>query len=225
MMKGTIILIIALSITLTLQKRPTILPIQTTDGDAPNPVNPKYNYPEINLVNTKEAGIPFAGQMYTGYLKVNQSSESRMFYVLYAAGGSNNSSANLNRSAPLILWLQGGPGSADGGNYAEVGPFNVLANKQGQPIPTPNQITWNDEYHMLFVDAPVGVGFSVAAEDLPNTAMGYAAHLHNFLVRFFQIYPSLKKQEFYIFGQSYSGHYISALTTVILQNYSSNGIN
>jgi carboxypeptidase C (cathepsin A) len=120
------------------------------------------------------------------------------------------------------LWLQGGPGCADGGQYSEIGPFNVYWNAEGNQEPTANGITWNDEYHLLFVDAPVGVGYSVCGGDLPITAMQYAVHMQSFLEGFFNVFTSLKGQPFYIFGESYAGHYIPAVTTILLQNYPQN---
>jgi Carboxypeptidase C (cathepsin A) len=143
--------------------------------------------------------------------------------MLYAAKGNTNAKATFNDSAPLILWLQGGPGCADEGNYVEMGPFNVIPGKNGS-VPVANGITWNSEYHMLFVDAPVGVGYSVSGGDLPITAMQYAVHMEAFLKRFFEIYTSLKGKDFYIFGESYAGHYIPAVTAHLIQNYATNKI-
>jgi vitellogenic carboxypeptidase-like protein len=144
--------------------------------------------------------------------------------MLYAASGNTNPNATVNDTAPLILWLQGGPGCADAGNYVEMGPFNVITGPDGLPQPVVNGITWNERYHMLFVDAPVGVGYSVCGGDLPVSAMGYAAHMEAFLINFYEVYPSLKSQDFYIFGESYAGHYIPAVTSTLILNYSHNNI-
>ncbi len=130
--------------------------------------------------------------MFTGYLRVNKSSESRLFYTLYSAGGNLYSNSTVNSSAPLILWLQGGPGCADFASYFQIGPYNILWDENGNALPVKNGINWNDEYHLLFIDAPIGVGYSVAGSDLPNNSMWNAHQLENFLIRFFNIYTSLK---------------------------------
>ena len=87
-----------------------------------------------------------------------------------------------------------------------------------------NGISWNDEYHLIYIDSPVGVGYSVAGNDLPTNSMQNAFHINNFIVRFFELYPSLKKQDFYILGDSYAGHYIPAVTAHLIQNYATNKI-
>jgi len=119
---------------------------------------------------------------------------------VYSAGGNKNSKATVNDTAPVILWLQGGPGCADFAAYFQNGPFNVLWDSKGNPLPVMNGISWNDEYHLIYIDSPVGVGYSVAGNDLPTNSMQNAFHINNFIVRFFELYPSLKKQDFYILG-------------------------
>jgi carboxypeptidase C (cathepsin A) len=199
--------------------------ITLAPADSLNPVNPNFNYPESTVVNSAGADIPYQGQLHTGYLTVNLTSQSKLFYIVYPAGGAQNASATLNNSAPLILWLQGGPGCADGpGNYAELGPFTVIDNN-GTLVPTLVPITWNDKYNILFVDSPVGVGYSVSGGERPNNAMDTVRYLQVFLIRFFQIYPSLAPNDFYIFGESFGGHYVPALATVLVQNITQNGIN
>lgn len=53
---------------------------------------------------------------------------------------------------PLIIWLQGGPGSSSTGygNFAELGPFDLSLE--------PRNSTWIQWANGLFVDNPVGVG-------------------------------------------------------------------
>lgn len=189
-----------------------------------NPVNPNFDYPETNLINKTLGNIPYPGDIYDGYIQVNNDTGSRIFYVLYPAGGNTNP-ATINNSAPLILWLQGGPGCSDGaGTYLEIGPITVV-NQSGNLVPTLQNITWNDQYNLLFVDSPVGVGYSVSGGETVNTAMEAAEDLQIFLIRFFQVYSSLAPNDFYIFGESFGGHYIPALSTIIVSNNSQNGIN
>ncbi|KAJ3290820.1 hypothetical protein HK104_006500 [Borealophlyctis nickersoniae] len=59
---------------------------------------------------------------------------------------------------PLIIWLQGGPGSSSMiGLFNENGPIQI-DNATGKLKLNP--ASWNEKYSMLFVDNPVGTGFS-----------------------------------------------------------------
>jgi vitellogenic carboxypeptidase-like protein len=60
-------------------------------------------------------------------------------------------------NAPLIIWLQGGPGSSSMiGLFYEMGPLNL--DQAGNIIR--NENSWNKKYSMLFIDNPVGTGYS-----------------------------------------------------------------
>ena len=193
-------------------------------GQSLNQLNPNYSYPEVVLVNKTALNIPYPGQFYTGYITVNQTSGSKVFYQLYAARGNLNANATVNDSAPLIMPLAGGPGSPGINSYYESGPFRVL-NINGQFVPTLNNITFNDNYHLLYLDNPIGVGWSVYNNDFPSTSIVNAYYLQNFLNRFFQLFPNLKKQQFYIMGESYGAHWTLGLATILVQNKTNNGIN
>ena len=61
-------------------------------------------------------------------------------------------SQNGNMSAPVLLWLQGGPGlSSLFGLFNEQGP--LVIDRKG--LPHPRNVTWNSIYHMLYIDNPV----------------------------------------------------------------------
>ena len=186
-------------------------------------LNQAFEYPEYNLVNTTALGIPYQGQMYTGYLTANDISGAKIFYMLYAAGGQSTN-ATLNNSNPLILWMQGGPGCSDSlGNFGEIGPIGINFTN-GTAVPFVQNVTWNDQYNLLFVDQPVGVGYSPANGDEVNSATQAAEYMQTFLVNFFQLFNSLQGNSFYIFGESYAGHYIPALSSLLIANQNTNGI-
>ena len=77
-----------------------------------------------------------------------------MFYNLFASYGHPPTQADPR--VPLILWLQGGPGaSSQFGAFTENGPIRIT--KDGvKEIGS----AWNIQGHMVFMDQPLGVGFS-----------------------------------------------------------------
>lgn len=56
-------------------------------------------------------------------------------------------------TAPLVVWLQGGPGgsSTGFGNFLEIGPLDSTL--------TPRNISWIQTANVLFIDNPVGAIF------------------------------------------------------------------
>ena len=68
--------------------------------------------------------------------------------------------------APLILWLQGGPGSSgiEHGLLTINGPIRLDAasNLYERPL---GEGSWNDEFNVVWVDNPIGTGFSFVDGD------------------------------------------------------------
>lgn len=83
---------------------------------------------------------------------------AHMFWWLYGASKSASASAGGSggraENAPLVMWLQGGPGgsSTGFGNFLEIGPLDVNLK--------PRNTTWVQAANVLFVDNPVGTGYS-----------------------------------------------------------------
>ncbi|KAG0230317.1 hypothetical protein BGX31_005879 [Mortierella sp. GBA43] len=58
---------------------------------------------------------------------------------------------------PLVIWFQGGPGSSSMiGLFYLNGPFRVNEDNKLERRP----FSWTDEYSVLFIDQPVGTGYS-----------------------------------------------------------------
>lgn len=74
--------------------------------------------------------------------------------------------------------------------------------------------SWTKFSNMLFVDNPIGVGFSQSAseEGLDNSMEMVSRDFNAFLSKFFEGEGSkYKDYEFYISGGSYAGKYISQI--------------
>jgi serine carboxypeptidase-like clade 2 len=89
---------------------------------------------------------------YSGFVATNEQLGRALFYWLFEA-------VEDAKSKPLVLWLNGGPGcsSVAYGEAEEIGPFHIKADGKTLYL---NQYSWNQAANILFLDAPVGVGYS-----------------------------------------------------------------
>lgn len=81
-----------------------------------------------------------------------------------------------------------------------------------------NNFSWNKAANLLFLEAPVGVGFSYTNKTQDLLRLGdrvTAEDSYAFLINWFQRFPSYKSHDFYIAGESYAGHYVPQLAEVI----------
>ena len=80
-----------------------------------------------------------------------------MFFWHY----QNRHIANKQRT---VIWLNGGPGcSSEDGALMEIGPYRV---KSGAPPKLEyNQGSWDEFANLMFVDNPVGTGYSFVDGD------------------------------------------------------------
>jgi serine carboxypeptidase 1 len=115
---------------------------------------------------------------------------TKFFYALYPSA---------NATAPLVLWLQGGPGASGlFGDFLENGPVDVY----GKPRAT----SWTRVATMLYVDNPIGTGFSFTKNNaFPTTDLQIANGLVNFLRGFLAQRPQYVAAPLWVFSESYGG--------------------
>ncbi|KAL3533010.1 hypothetical protein ACH5RR_006531 [Cinchona calisaya] len=159
----------------------------------------------------QEFNVSFAH--YSGFVTVNEEAGRALFYWFFEA-------AEDPASKPLVLWLNGGPGcsSIAYGVAEEVGPFHV--EKDGKNLYL-NPYSWNQVANMLFLDSPVGVGYSysnTSSDHLNNGDIRTAADSLAFLLKWFDRFPEYKGRDFYITGESYAGHYVPQLSQAIVRH-------
>ncbi|GAA0170761.1 serine protease [Lithospermum erythrorhizon] len=150
---------------------------------------------------------------YAGYVTVNQENGRALFYWFYEA-------ATLPEEKPLVLWLNGGPGCSSVGYGAtqEIGPFFLDTNTNGLKL---NPYSWNREANLLFLESPIGVGFSYSntSSDYDNIGDAFSADdAYAFLHQWFLKFPSYRTRTFYIAGESYAGKYVPELAELIHDN-------
>ncbi|KAM5538295.1 hypothetical protein V8D89_008182 [Ganoderma adspersum] len=109
-------------------------------------------------------------------------------------------------TAPLTIWLNGGPGSSSMiGLFQENGPCRITNDSSGVTL---NPFSWNNVSNMLYLDQPVGVGFSHGNTSV-STSSEAAADVWKFLQMFFadSRFSKYQKNDFAIWTESYGGHY------------------
>lgn len=101
------------------------------------------------------------------------------------------------------------------GNFYELGPWRVTNSLTLEPNPG----AWNRIFGLLFLDSPIGTGFSVAStpQEIPTDQNGVAKHLFAAITRFVQLDSVFKHRPIYITGESYAGKYVPAIGYYILE--------
>ncbi|PWA91023.1 serine carboxypeptidase-like 1 [Artemisia annua] len=122
--------------------------------------------------------LPFS--LETGYIGVGESEDVQLFYYFIESEGNP-------KDDPLMLWLTGGPGcSALSGLLYEIGPFTINDAKskfENKPILEFSTHSWTKAANIIFLDQPVGSGFSYAKtpEAYLTNDTSTAMDVYNFL--------------------------------------------
>ncbi|KAL3511162.1 hypothetical protein ACH5RR_030563 [Cinchona calisaya] len=120
-------------------------------------------------------------RQYSGYIVIDAQHGRALFYYFVEADSENP------LSHPLTVWLNGGPGcsSLGFGAFMENGPFQP----GNEGLLTRNEYSWNSVSNMLYLESPIGVGFSYS-----NTSSDYIN-----------------------WNDTTTGHYIPQLTRLLLE--------
>ncbi|ORY12595.1 Alpha/Beta hydrolase protein [Clohesyomyces aquaticus] len=131
--------------------------------------------------------------------------------------------------APLVLWLNGGPGvSSLVGLFDQWGPARVLRRKvledpREETKLGPNQFRVTEDMSWVFLEYPIGVGFSHGSY-MPTTSAEATEDVYRFLDGFFQYNfmaegkrVDFLQNDFHIAGESYAGKYIPAIGETLLR--------
>ncbi|KAJ2955056.1 hypothetical protein NQ176_g11431 [Zarea fungicola] len=149
--------------------------------------------------------------MHAGHIEISPDTNGNLFFWHF----QNKHIANKQRT---VIWVNGGPGcSSEDGALMEIGPYR-LKDKNTLVV---NNGSWNEFANLLFVDNPVGTGFSYAnTNSYVHELTEMADQFVMFLEKFFTIFPEYSRDDIYIGGESYAGQYIPYIAQAIIDRNS-----
>jgi len=164
---------------------------------------------EGNVRETMRGGFgPEKVVNFAGYIQVNKTRE--LFFWFFESRSQPDTD-------PFVLWMTGGPGcSSLVALFYENGPYQITDNLSL----TLNPYSWNEVANVLWIDQPVGAGFSYSSlGDIGVVTEDQMANdMYQFFQSFFHQYPKYAKNDFYVFGESYAGHYVPAFSARVFRS-------
>ncbi|KFK44962.1 hypothetical protein AALP_AA1G326200 [Arabis alpina] len=158
-----------------------------------------------------EGPLPF--HLETGYIGVGEGERVKLFY--YFIKSENNPEKD-----PLLIWLTGGPGCSSLSALAfEIGPLSLKNEGYNGGLPSliSTPYSWTKEANIIFLDQPVGTGFSYSTTPLADkpSDTGEAKQAYEFLQKWLVKYPEFASNPFYIGGDSHSGMVVPVIVQLI----------
>ncbi|KAK7258043.1 hypothetical protein RIF29_32439 [Crotalaria pallida] len=161
-----------------------------------------------------DGDLPFG--LETGYIGVGVGEKVQIFYIFVE-------SQRYPMIDPLLLWFVGGPGcSGLSAFFFENGPLRMDRNCSGElPKLELNPYGWTQRLNMIYIDMPVGTGFSYSEtqEGYYSNDTLWVEHTYSFLQKWFIDHPKFGSNPFYIGGGSYSGLTTGPLVQKVYEGY------
>ncbi|KAJ3063249.1 Cell death protease [Podochytrium sp. JEL0797] len=173
----------------------------------PPNANTAADYAVTNLPNATSSLLATLNGQYAGYIptSTNPSAPNNLFFWYFPS--SNPASTSL------VIWLNGGPGcSSLFGSFLENGPLHANGSTL---VPNPN--SWHHEANMLYIEQPLGTGFSQVSNTSgePSTEYQVGSQFVAFLNGFYNVFKNASTWDLYLTGESYAGTYIPYIGAAI----------
>ncbi|KAI9676740.1 MAG: Cell death protease [Trizodia sp. TS-e1964] len=147
-------------------------------------------------------------KMHAGHIEILPEHHGNLFFWHFQ-------NRHIAKRQQTVIWLNGGPGcSSMDGALMEIGPYRLKDESNLRY----NDGSWDEFANLLFVDNPLGTGFSYVDTD------SYVKELHDmasqfiaFLEKWFKIFPEYTMDDIYIAGESYAGQHIPYIAQAILE--------
>ncbi|XP_057459114.1 serine carboxypeptidase-like 11 [Lotus japonicus] len=157
---------------------------------------------KVEMLPGFQGPLPF--HLETGYVGLGESDDDDMQVFYYFIKSENNPQKD-----PLMLWLTGGPGcSSFSGLAFQIGPLKFESKEYDGSVPNLvlRSQSWTKVCSIIFVDLPLGTGFSYAKNvTTQRSDWKLVHHAHQFLRKWLTDHPEFFSNEFYMGGDSYSG--------------------
>ncbi|KIK61689.1 hypothetical protein GYMLUDRAFT_260725 [Collybiopsis luxurians FD-317 M1] len=144
---------------------------------------------------------------FAGNIPVERAGHPNDTLFFWAFEKENGSLTSSDCTKPWGIWLNGGPGSSSmAGMFFENGPMRINGDLS---MSSNTELSWNTVADYVWIDQPVGTGFSTADSDgyiASEDQMG--ADFLGFLSNLVKVFPSLATRPLHITGESYAGTYI-----------------
>lgn len=181
----------------------------------PSTIKTRADFEVKGLKDIEPAFESFQGEMYAGVLPIAHPSTMKeddgtyMFWLFEPTYPTVDDS--------LVIWFNGGPGctSFSAGLFFEMGPVTIPLRPAGTltgpdevhaPL-GPNPHGWTKASAVMYVEQPVGTGFSQGSNEPQNeTDIGRA--LDGFLQHFVHVFESYRDKRIFLVGESYAGMYV-----------------
>ena len=165
--------------------------------------SPFASNPALDKFSVNGTGIPDVnfdvGESYAGLLPISGAADEtrELFFWFFPT-------TNPNASEEVTVWFNGGPGcSSLSGFLTENGPFTWEA---GTMAPVQNPYTWVNLTNMMWVEQPVGVGFSQGVPNITNE-VELGLEFIGFYKQFTETFE-VQGWDVYLTGESYAGYYV-----------------
>ncbi|KAL5988272.1 hypothetical protein ACLOJK_036035 [Asimina triloba] len=175
----------------------------------------------FNISGRPDCPVSLDSDMAFRYIGVGDRNEHQLFYYFVESEGNP-------KEDPLVLWLTGGPGcSAWSGLVYEIGPlyFEYALYNGTLPSLKLREYPWTKISSVIFVDSPVGTGFSFSSgsKDYVLDDIKTAKEVYQFLIKvggpWLIAHQEFLSNPLYIAGDSYCG-----LILPVVVNEIANGI-
>ncbi|KAI9714348.1 MAG: Cell death protease [Bogoriella megaspora] len=146
-------------------------------------------------------------KMHAGHVEITPEHHGNLFFWHF----QNRHIGDRQRT---VIWLNGGPGcSSMDGALMEVGPYRVNDNGTLRY----NDGSWDEFANLLFIDNPVGTGFSyVDSDSYIHELPTMADQVVKFLEKWFTVFPEYSHDDIYLAGESYAGQHIPYIAQAML---------
>ncbi|KAH0839339.1 Alpha/Beta hydrolase protein [Lanmaoa asiatica] len=192
---------------------PTLLHPTNVKGSSVQ--NITFTNPKVSEFWVNGSALPLVdfdvGPSWAGLLPISDDpNETRQLFFWFFPPGPEGSLDDL------IFWTNGGPGcSSLEGLLQENGP---LSWSWGQAKATVNEYSWTNLSSVLWVEQPVGTGFSQGTPNIENEDQ-LAEQLVGFMQQFLEVFSELKGKKLWLTGESVSVNSEQNSLPVDIANY------